>query len=435
MRAALYTLGLELGLRAFVHRGEVVVELPDGRQVIRERPGPVDSTARVQIHDWNAVPLLLRGGLGFAKAYGDRRITVAGDLGAVTRLSAINAFDGPVPQTVDRALGLIRERLGDLSRRNTVEGQAADVATHYDTNDLAEAIGATEGYTCGLYSDPRVRTWDNPGAVRRYLIKGQTAKFNRMLDLAGAGTGTRLGDLGCGWGQGSIMAARRGARVNAVTLSHDQAAYVRRRIKAEGDRIADLITLDEANIFPWGEALARANPDGLFDGVISIEVEEAFGRQHLQTHKNLVYRLLKPRGRFGLQVIVARDNAKGKLKPPMPTAGPSRSWVNSTACYPDGTPIGIFPHGYIPSWEETTVGVERAGFEIESVTPIGEQYRPTLSAWRQLLHFNWEELLKVYPEKLLRLRDLWLTGCDDFFNPDPRIGRGDVLQIAAVKPA
>ena len=57
----------------------------------------------------------------------------------------------------------------------------------------------------------------------------QLRKTDGILDLAGVCSGTRLLEIGTGWGTLAIRAAQRGARVTTITLSREQLRLARAR--------------------------------------------------------------------------------------------------------------------------------------------------------------------------------------------------------------
>ena len=70
----------------------------------------------------------------------------------------------------------------------------------------------------------------------RPLEEAQLRKIDGILDLAGVRSGTRVLEIGTGWGALAIRAARRGAHVTTVTLSEEQLALARERADAAGAR-------------------------------------------------------------------------------------------------------------------------------------------------------------------------------------------------------
>ena len=55
--------------------------------------------------------------------------------------------------------------------------------------------------------------------------EAQVHKIERLLDATGVQRGTRLLEIGTGWGELALRAARRGAHVTTLTLSNEQALW------------------------------------------------------------------------------------------------------------------------------------------------------------------------------------------------------------------
>ena len=107
-----------------------------------------------------------------------------------------------------------------------------------------------------------------------YLEQSQYDKIDAMISrlLDFKKTDTVL-EIGCGWGQLAIrLATKIGCKVTGLTLSKEQAAEARERV--EKMKLSHLIEIkiqdyrDEVNVY---------------DKVISIEMLEAVGHEHLPT--------------------------------------------------------------------------------------------------------------------------------------------------------
>ena len=81
--------------------------------------------------------------------------------------------------------------------------------------------------------DEATRPLSSPTNTRT-LAQAQAHKIERLLDATGVRRGTRLLEIGTGWGELALRAARRGAHVTSLTLSNEQAALARQRVAAEG---------------------------------------------------------------------------------------------------------------------------------------------------------------------------------------------------------
>ena len=116
---------------------------------------------------------------------------------------------------------------------------------HYDlSNEMFELfLDETMSYSSGLF-DTRSSTGrpstHRCGPTGRY--EAQVRKIERLLDQTGVGEGTRVLEIGTGWGELAIRAAHRGATVHSVTLSKEQQGLAERRIGEAG--VADRVTVE-----------------------------------------------------------------------------------------------------------------------------------------------------------------------------------------------
>ena len=113
--------------------------------------------------------------------------------------------------------------------------RGSNIAHHYDlSNDLFELfLDPTLSYSSALFPTDRLDAVADPCD----LEAAQVRKIDRLLDQAGVGDGTRrVLEIGSGWGELAIRAARRGATVRTITLSIEQKALADERIAAAGRR-------------------------------------------------------------------------------------------------------------------------------------------------------------------------------------------------------
>ena len=111
---------------------------------------------------------------------------------------------------------------------------------------FATFLDETMTYSAALFVDPprtarsttsraTVASAPDPGIpTRADLVRAQRRKLERLLDQTGVGAGTRLLEIGTGWGELCIRAAQRGATVRSVTLSSEQKALAEQRIAVAG---------------------------------------------------------------------------------------------------------------------------------------------------------------------------------------------------------
>ena len=140
-----------------------------------------------------------------------------------------------------RRLGVRRQPPDEV---NTPVGSRRNVSRHYDlSNDLfASFLDRTMTYSSALFGPAvdleRGATWDD-------LAVAQVAKIDRLLDQCAVGEGTRVLEIGTGWGELALRAAARGATVHSVTLSEEQRELASRRILDAG--FADRVEVELAD--------------------------------------------------------------------------------------------------------------------------------------------------------------------------------------------
>ena len=145
-----------------------------------------------------------------------------------------------VPEPLQRLRGLYVARRPRAVRPD--EANTRDnVAHHYDlSNDLFRLfLDETMSYSSALFrpSGPR-RPRSGPVDLRPGAHR--SARSSGCSTRPGSATGSRVLEIGTGWGELAIRAARRGATVRSITLSSEQQALARDRIAEAGfsDRVS-----------------------------------------------------------------------------------------------------------------------------------------------------------------------------------------------------
>ncbi len=108
---------------------------------------------------------------------------------------------------------------------------------------------------------------------------------------------------------------------------------------------------------------------GLYDKVVSIEMLEAVGVEHLPTFFGAVSRYLKPGGIAAIQVITLPDNRYDAY----------------CTQHSDFIRTYIFPGGHLPSLGAMVSLSSRVGLELDGVRNLGYDYAVTLRLWRERL--------------------------------------------------
>jgi cyclopropane-fatty-acyl-phospholipid synthase len=337
--------------------------------------------------------------VGFGEAYQMSDWDSADPVGAMVRLLA--GIDAVVPAPL-RPLRRYLSSRRPAGEENTVPGARENIHYHYDLSNEFFALFLDPSMT---YSSA-VFDVDNAGvpvADWAALHAAQLRKVNRLLDLAGVGDGTRVLEIGTGWGELAIQAARRGAIVHTLTISTEQHDLAVRRIAAEG--LSDRVRVD---ICDYRDV--DPGRSGGYDAVVSVEMIEAVGGEYWPDFFTTIDRVLAPDGRVGLQAITIRHDRFRATRF-------SQNWVNKY----------IFPGGLVPSVPAIDdVLRTHTRLRIHGNYPYRLHYAATLQLWREGLLANADEIRRLGADDVfLRTWVMYLACCEAGF----RAGLLDVNQF------
>ena len=328
-------------LRRVARQTGVRVDLPDGTWF-----GPANGPVMDVVRPAALMARLGRDGkIGFGEAYmaGD---WVAPDLVAVLEPMARN-LRSLVPPRLQWIRRYYEPRPPREEDNDPNGGSRRNISRHYDlSNQLFSLfLDSTMTYSSALFHQP-----DEP------LEVAQARKIDRLLDAARVTAGSRVLEIGTGWGELALRAARRGAQVTTLTLSQEQADLARKRIAEAG--LTDSV---EVRIQDYRHSSGR------YDAVVSVEMIEAVGERWWPTYFRTLEDRLAPGGRIGLQSILMRHDG-------MVAARNSWTWIHKY----------IFPGGIIPSLEaiDGTVA-SHTGLETLERYHFGLSYAETLRLWRE----------------------------------------------------
>ncbi|MFI6657783.1 class I SAM-dependent methyltransferase [Streptomyces sp. NPDC050523] len=266
------------------------------------------------------------------------------------------------------------------------------ISHHYDVgNDFYEIVlGPSMVYSCAYWRE---------GGTLEEAQRDKLELVCRKLDLT---PGQRLLDVGCGWGSMAIHAAREhGVSVVGVTLSHEQAAYARKRVADEGltDRV-------EIRVQDY-----RDVADGPYDAISSIGMAEHVGAERYLEYAQDLHGLLRPGGRLLNHQIARR---------------PQRD--ESAYDVDEFIDAYVFPDGELAPIGTTVTQLERAGFEVRDVESLREHYALTLRRWVANLEVEWARAMRLTSPGRARVWRLYMAACALAFEHN-RIGINQVLAV------
>lgn len=303
------------------------------------------------------------GGLiGFGEAFqaGDWD---SNDLPALLAVFAagLNAF---IPERLQSIRGHRAAPRRPASDDQTIDGARRNAGHHYALpNELFLAfLDETMCYSSAIFL-----TDDNDHLIadQQCLADAQRRKIDRLLDAVGVRDGTRLLEIGTGWGELPIRAARRGAYVHTVTNMPEHV------VAAEG-RIAQAGVMDRVRV-ELADYRQLAPDSGDYDVIVSVEMIEAVGQRYWPTYFQILQCRLAQQGLIGLQAMTMRQDRLMK-------SSNTYTWIDKY----------IFPGGLLPSLPAIETALARyTSLRVLDRYSFGNHYAATLGIWRERFNQNW----------------------------------------------
>lgn len=259
---------------------------------------------------------------------------------------------------------------------HNIKNNKSSIEYHYDIgNDFYKLwLDDTLTYSCGYFKSPN----DS-------LSKAQQNKIEHILKKLCLSEGDTLLDIGCGWGELIIAAAKEyKAKATGITLSSEQFEKINERIKIEG--LSDLV---EVKLLDYREIKDRK-----FDRVVSIGMLEHVGKDNLKDYFSTIDTLLNEKGLSLLHCITGIRE------------GGTNTWIDKY----------IFPGGYIPALKDLISNIADKRFEVLDVESLRRHYGKTLEHWAANFEKALPEISKTKDETFIRMWRLYLYACAASFN-------------------
>ncbi|MDL9935411.1 cyclopropane-fatty-acyl-phospholipid synthase family protein [Gordonia sp. ABSL1-1] len=337
------------------------------------------------------------GLIGFGESF------MAGDWTTDDLVGVLTPFAEQASTLIPPALQHLRRLVlpsRPAAEANTQANSRRHIAAHYDLSDelFATFLDETMSYSSGLFDGPPLAAaWPD-------LVAAQHRKIDRLLDLAGVGPGTRLLEIGTGWGELCLRAGARGAMVTSVTLSAHQRDLARRRVAEAG--LSDRVSI---------ELLDYREVTGTYDAVVSVEMIEAVGAQYWPAYFEQLDHVLRPHGRVAIQAITMPHDR-------MSVSHNTYTWVQKY----------IFPGGQLPSVDALAETAARhSHLRLTSSMAFGTHYAQTLKLWRERFDAHHDDVRRLgFDRTFERMWRFYLAYSEAGF----RAGYLDVHQLVFTRP-
>ena len=271
------------------------------------------------------------------------------------------------------------DKLWHKKRDNNKDRSKDNISVHYDLGNAFYKLWLDDTMT---YSSAIFDSKTNS------LEAAQRLKYARVLDAAEVKKGSKVLEIGCGWGGFAEEAAKRGAEVHGITLSKEQLAFANQRlIDAKLDHKAKMHFED------------YRDTKGTFDAIASIEMIEAVGEPHWPTYFKTLFNRLKPGGAAAIQgITILESNYDGY-----------RNGVDFIQRY-------VFPGGMLLTKDIMREQSAKAGLLLEKIECFGLSYAETLRQWRLRFEATWPKIMPLgFDERFRKLWTLYLCYCEAGF--------------------
>lgn len=349
-------------LEGRIHKGSLIVDLPDGSVL---HYGDGSPQAHWHIHDVSVLNKVAADpDFMLGQTYMD---------GAWSSPSLITLLEVLMRNFPYESAGWFRrlanKLIKPLQQWNRIAASRRNAAHHYDLDVslFRRFLDEDMQYSCAY--------WPYDDMTLEQAQRAKKEHIRRKLLLS---PGQRVIDIGCGWaGLAIFLAETCGVRVTGLTLSREQYRVARERVKQRG--LGELVEIRLEDY--------RENTE-TYDRVVSVGMFEHVGVRNYEAYFRAVRERLTKDG-------IALIHTIGSIAPP----GLTNPWIRHY----------IFPGGYIPAMSEVMTAVERQRLVSMDVEVLRLHYAFTLAQWQQRFQRVRADVAAEKDERFCRMWEFYLA--------------------------
>lgn len=352
--------------------GSLDLKFPDG-QMMSFRGDQQGRKADMQIHDKACLDAFIsQGDIGLGETY------MAG-LWETSNLEDLLVYFVENQKAIEdffhgNKISQFFFALQKLFKKNNRKRSKKNIEEHYDLgNDFYQTwLDPSMTYSSALFADPDCS-----------LEQAQHHKYERIFNQLPCQTQNIL-EIGCGWGGFLEVAGKKGASIEALTLSPSQAAYAEKRAQQQG--LSDHVRI---HLKDYRDVSTQ------YDSIVSIEMMEAVGAQYWSTYFAALKKGLKEGGKAVIQTITIDDAL-------------FESYLKRT----DFIQKHVFPGGVLPSHKIFNDLARKKGLRVEDAFNFGSCYAKTLRLWLERFDQNDKKIKNIgFSDVFIRKWRFYLSYC------------------------
>lgn len=289
-----------------------------------------------------------------------------------------------------------KSKFWQAARSGTVDRAKKNILAHYDLSNEFYGLWLDPSmtYSSGIFSSPEMS-----------LKEAQDAKYARMAEIADIQDGHRIVEIGTGWGGFALyLAENHDVEVTTTTISDAQFQYASDQIRSRGlEQRIHLLRQDYREVA------------GSFDRLVSVEMIEAVGHEHLPSYFQAIDNLLNSDGKAAIQAIT------------MPLHK-YKAYLGNT----DFIRRYVFPGSCCPSLAAILSAVaENSKLRLVAQQDFAQDYAITLSKWLKNFCAKETEIRALgFDDRFLRFWKYYLSFCEAGFR-ERSIGLSQLAFAAA----